>query len=72
MDVPITAALQQELQRAQATPTCLESGELPDLQSLVDRMAGVAYSTAITGGVNPEAAALMSVALDVSLPQSRI
>lgn len=31
-------------------------------------MTGVAYTSAITGGVNPDAAALMSVALDVSLP----
>lgn len=61
----VTAAIQQELQRAQATPTCLDSGELPDLQSLVDRMAGVAYSTSLTAGVNGEVAALMSVALDV-------
>lgn len=29
-------------------------------------MAGVAYSTSLTAGVNGDAAALMSVALDVS------
>ena len=61
-----TAAFQQESQRVQSVPSCLEAQQLPDLQTLNDRMSSITYSSGCTAPVDAQAARLASVALDVS------
>ncbi|CAD6584935.1 MAG: hypothetical protein CYPHOPRED_002891, partial [Cyphobasidiales sp. Tagirdzhanova-0007] len=63
----LTASAQQEHLRVQAVPSALESQYLPDLQTLTDRMSAVAYASGRSAPVDPQAARLASVALDIYL-----
>lgn len=47
-------------------PLCSESKELPDVETLRDRMSIQAVEAGLPNGVNPQAAAMLMSALQVS------
>lgn len=59
-------ATQQAVSRGLVAPLCSESKELPDLEGLRDRMTVQAANAGLSGGVNPQAAAMLLSALQVS------
>lgn len=59
-------ALQQEYLRCLQVPLCCESKQLPDVETLKDRMSLVAYDSGLGGGADSKVAALGVLALEVS------
>lgn len=60
--------VQQSLQRATVAPHCLTAKELPDTDTLRDRMTLVAVKHGLTQGVHPQAASMLLLALHVRHP----
>ncbi|PWZ03654.1 hypothetical protein BCV70DRAFT_209895 [Testicularia cyperi] len=59
----LSFSTQQAVARALQQPLCVESKQLPDLESLKDRMTMLAVEAGMPGGVQPQAAAMVLCAL---------
>lgn len=57
--------LQAEYNRGAHAPLCFDSKELPDFESMRDRMTAVAMENGLMGGVQDTAVELMLHALEV-------
>jgi transcriptional coactivator HFI1/ADA1 len=61
----VYSAIQQEIARAQAAPLCVESKQLPDLESMRDVMTLHAVEAGLPRGAQLQAAALLLAAVQV-------
>lgn len=59
--------LKEEYLRCLATPTCAEEKQLPDNDTMRDRMNVLAFDSGLLEGVDARTAALCTEALEVSL-----
>lgn len=62
-----SAALAQDYLRGSQTPLCQESKQLPEVDSLRDRMSLLAYDYGLGGGADPAAASILLIATEVHL-----
>lgn len=60
-------ALYQDYMRCQQAPICSESKQLPDFDTLKDRMSLIAYDSGLMNGVDKAASSLALIALEVHL-----
>ncbi|KAK0523599.1 hypothetical protein OC834_004840 [Tilletia horrida] len=59
----LSASTQSAIARALSASLCIDSKELPDIESLRDRMTLHAVEAGLPGGVHPQAAAMVLLAL---------
>ncbi|KAH9813885.1 transcriptional regulator of RNA polII, SAGA, subunit-domain-containing protein [Melampsora americana] len=62
-----SSTLYQDYMRCQQAPLCSESKQLPDSDTLKDRMSLIAYDSGLVNGVDNSAASLALIALEVHL-----
>ncbi|EGG09929.1 uncharacterized protein MELLADRAFT_95260 [Melampsora larici-populina 98AG31] len=62
-----SSTLYQDYMRCQQAPLCSESKQLPDSDTLKDRMSLIAYDSGLVNGVDQSAASLALIALEVHL-----
>lgn len=63
----LSLTTQQEIARAMAMPLCVESKELPDLESMRDLMTLYSVENGLTNGASAQAAALLLTSLQCHL-----
>ncbi|KNZ53494.1 hypothetical protein VP01_3225g3 [Puccinia sorghi] len=62
-----SSTLYQDYMRCQQAPICSESKQLPDLDTLKDRMSLIAFDSGLVNGVDKTASSLALIALEVHL-----
>ncbi|OAV96244.1 hypothetical protein PTTG_03453 [Puccinia triticina 1-1 BBBD Race 1] len=62
-----SSTLYQDYMRCQQAPVCSESKQLPDFDTLKDRMSLIAYDSGLMNGVDKAASSLALIALEVHL-----
>ncbi|KAA1102526.1 transcriptional coactivator hfi1/ADA1 [Puccinia graminis f. sp. tritici] len=62
-----SSTLYQDYMRCQQAPICSESKQLPDFDTLKDRMSLIAYDSGLMNGVDKAASSLALIALEVHL-----
>ncbi|PLW10471.1 hypothetical protein PCANC_07109 [Puccinia coronata f. sp. avenae] len=62
-----SSTLYQDYMRCQQAPICSESKQLPDFDTLKDRMSLIAYDSGLSNGVDSTASSLALIALEVHL-----
>ncbi|KNE91681.1 hypothetical protein PSTG_14901 [Puccinia striiformis f. sp. tritici PST-78] len=74
MDTPLaskmkisSSTLYQDYMRCQQAPICSESKQLPNFETLKDRMSLIAYDSGLANGVDKTASSIALIALEVHL-----